>query len=66
MGKPWSDHLSTLMVIRGLGMICHRWGKFDEAETMLKRALVGYEKGLELGHLGTPRVVYILAILYCG
>ena len=46
-------------LIRGLEMIRHRWGKFDEAETMLKRALVGYGKGLELGHLGTPRVVYI-------
>jgi lipopolysaccharide biosynthesis regulator YciM len=36
---------SKLGAVQNLGQLYHRCGKVDEAETMWKRALAGYEKG---------------------
>jgi len=55
---------TVVRVVQNLGLLYYSCGKLDEAETMLKRTLAGYEKALEPEHLDTLRVVQNLGLLY--
>jgi len=58
------DHTLTLNTVNNLGLLYKDQGKLKEAEEMLLRALIAYEKALGPDHISTLNTVNNLGLLY--